>query len=346
MITITPANQAALGLSEPRYQPRGAQHRVRHRQARSPAERQQPRLAALHLLRQLHHRQRRRRHRCSVQRAPTSPTGSTRRRCSSSPPSAANLLNELRVQYATRAQGRVPAGLAGTGPAINVTNVANFGGPIASLTDAGFGFTQDVGQINNSLTYLWRRPRVQGRLRHPARGRHPHQHAVPALHLRHHGRLPGRAQRRRALRLQHLPAVLRRARPGLLVEPLRLLRAGRLAAVATRSRCSTACATTSTTCRRPTPPRRTRPRATSWSTRTTWRRGSAWSGALGERPPHGHARQHRHDVRPGAAGQLRAGAHQRRHQHPRRGHLPADARPARRPSPACCRPVPAPRRTR
>lgn len=64
------------------------------------------------------------------------------------------VLNELRVQYATRAQARAPGADAGTGPAINITNVANFGGPIASLTDAGFGFTQDVAQINDSLTWL------------------------------------------------------------------------------------------------------------------------------------------------------------------------------------------------
>ncbi|MGE0813169.1 MAG: carboxypeptidase regulatory-like domain-containing protein [Vicinamibacterales bacterium] len=64
------------------------------------------------------------------------------------------LLNELRLQYATRAQGRVPGSQAGTGPAINIANVANFGGPVASLTDAGFGFTQDVAQLNNSLTWL------------------------------------------------------------------------------------------------------------------------------------------------------------------------------------------------
>ncbi|MEZ5291225.1 MAG: TonB-dependent receptor [Vicinamibacterales bacterium] len=64
------------------------------------------------------------------------------------------LLNELRLQYATRAQSRAPGSQAGTGPAINIANVANFGGPIASLTDAGFGFTQDVAQLNNSLTWL------------------------------------------------------------------------------------------------------------------------------------------------------------------------------------------------
>jgi hypothetical protein len=64
------------------------------------------------------------------------------------------LLNELRVQYATRAQGRTAGDRAGTGPAVTITNVANFGGAIGALTDAGFGFTQDVGQISNSLTWL------------------------------------------------------------------------------------------------------------------------------------------------------------------------------------------------
>lgn len=66
----------------------------------------------------------------------------------------ANLLNELRVQYATRAQSRVPNALSGTGPAINIPNVANFGGPVASISDAGFGFTQDVLQVNDSITLL------------------------------------------------------------------------------------------------------------------------------------------------------------------------------------------------
>jgi hypothetical protein len=68
----------------------------------------------------------------------------------------ANLLNEVRVQYATRSQARVPAALAGTGPAVNITgpDAANIGGPIASTTDSGFGFTQDVLQVNNNTTWL------------------------------------------------------------------------------------------------------------------------------------------------------------------------------------------------
>ncbi len=66
----------------------------------------------------------------------------------------ATTLNELRVQYATRAQSRTPNTLSGTGPAINISGVANFGGPVASVSDSGFGFTQNVAQVNNSTTVL------------------------------------------------------------------------------------------------------------------------------------------------------------------------------------------------
>ena len=66
----------------------------------------------------------------------------------------AGALNELRVQYATRAQSRTPNALAGTGPAINVTGTANFGGPVAGVADSGFGFTQNVMQVNNNTTLL------------------------------------------------------------------------------------------------------------------------------------------------------------------------------------------------
>ena len=64
-----------------------------------------------------------------------------------------DLLNELRVQYATRAQGRVPAGAGRHRPGRSTSPTSrNFGGPIAGLTDAGFGFTQDVFQVNDSVT--------------------------------------------------------------------------------------------------------------------------------------------------------------------------------------------------
>ena len=43
-------------------------------------------------------------------------------------------LNELRVQYARRVQSRTANELSGTGPAITITGIANFGGPIATAT--------------------------------------------------------------------------------------------------------------------------------------------------------------------------------------------------------------------
>jgi hypothetical protein len=66
----------------------------------------------------------------------------------------ARTLNELRFQYATRAQSRVPGANSPSGPAINIAGVANFGGPIAGAADAGFAFTQNVAQVNNSTTFL------------------------------------------------------------------------------------------------------------------------------------------------------------------------------------------------
>ncbi|MCL4847339.1 MAG: TonB-dependent receptor [Acidobacteria bacterium] len=66
----------------------------------------------------------------------------------------ANKLNELRVQYATRAQSRTPGSQAGTGPAINITGVANFGFPNAGAADAGFSFTQNVFQVVNNFSYI------------------------------------------------------------------------------------------------------------------------------------------------------------------------------------------------
>lgn len=153
VITITPANAAALGLSEPQYMPRGlntefAIGKIDHQI--NDANRASVRyiffdnfinnnvgggIGSVQRATDFFDRQ----HSTAAQLISTiRPT----------------LLNELRVQYATRAQSREPGSQAGSGPAINIANVANFGGPVASLTDAGFGFTQDVAQVNNSLTWL------------------------------------------------------------------------------------------------------------------------------------------------------------------------------------------------
>jgi carboxypeptidase family protein len=65
-----------------------------------------------------------------------------------------NLLNEARVQYATRAQSRLPGTLPGVGPAININGVASFGGPIGGAADSGFGFTEGIFSLTDNFTYL------------------------------------------------------------------------------------------------------------------------------------------------------------------------------------------------
>jgi hypothetical protein len=153
VITITPANQAALGLSEPAYMPRGlntefAIGKVEHQINGSN------RLSFRYIFFDNFINNNIGGGITSVQRG----TDFSDRQHSTAAQLVSTLtptvLNELRVQYATRAQGRAPGSQAGTGPAISITNVANFGGPIAGAADAGFAFTQDVFQVNNSLTYI------------------------------------------------------------------------------------------------------------------------------------------------------------------------------------------------
>jgi len=66
----------------------------------------------------------------------------------------ARVLNELRVQYATRTQSRAPGAQAGTGPGIRINGVANFGGPVQGNADSGFGFTEGIFQILDNLSYI------------------------------------------------------------------------------------------------------------------------------------------------------------------------------------------------
>jgi hypothetical protein len=153
VITITPANQAALGLSEPGYMPAALDTKFgigRIDFQLSPANRLTARyiyfdnfivnnigggLNSVERGTDFSDRQ----HSAALQLVSTLGT---------------NRLNELRVQYATRAQGRVPGGFAGAGPAIAVSGAANFGAPIAGASDAGFAFTQDVFQMIDNFTLL------------------------------------------------------------------------------------------------------------------------------------------------------------------------------------------------
>ena len=63
-------------------------------------------------------------------------------------------LNELRVQFARRHQFRTASPGAGTGPAITVAAVANFGGPIAAVSDAGFDFSQGIWQVLDNFSWI------------------------------------------------------------------------------------------------------------------------------------------------------------------------------------------------
>ena len=153
VITITPANQALLGLTEPAYQPRGLNtefaigkidHQLNSANRLSVRYMFFDNFITANVGGGLLSSQRAndfadRQHSTGAQLISTIGSG---------------MLNELRVQYATRAQSRAPNKVSGTGPAINVTGVAQFGGPIAAVADAGFGFRQNVAQVNNSTTLL------------------------------------------------------------------------------------------------------------------------------------------------------------------------------------------------
>jgi hypothetical protein len=153
VITITPANQQRLGLNEPPYMPRGlntefAIGKVDHQ------FNQNHRLSARYIFFDNFITNNIGGGITSVERG----TDFSDRQHSTGVQLISTLtptvLNELRTQYATRSQGRVPGAFAGSGPAIAITGVANFGGPVGGLSDAGFGFTQDVLQLSNNLTHI------------------------------------------------------------------------------------------------------------------------------------------------------------------------------------------------
>ncbi|HYB97134.1 MAG TPA: TonB-dependent receptor [Vicinamibacterales bacterium] len=153
VITISPANQAALGLSEPAYQPRGlntefAIGKVDHQISSGN------RLSVRYMFFDNFITANVGGGLLSVQRANDFADRQHSTGAQLISTIGGGMLNELRLQYATRAQSRVPNAQSGTGPAINVTGVAQFGGPIAAVSDAGFGFTQNVFQVNNNFTVL------------------------------------------------------------------------------------------------------------------------------------------------------------------------------------------------
>jgi Carboxypeptidase regulatory-like domain/TonB dependent receptor len=153
VITIAPADQAALGLTEPQYQPRGlntefaigkVDHQINQANRLSVRYMYFDNFITANVGGGI----------LSVQRANDFADRQHSTGAQLVSTIGAGLLNEFRFQYATRAQARVPNARSGTGPAINIPNIAQFGGPVAATTDSGFGFSQDVMQFNNNTTWL------------------------------------------------------------------------------------------------------------------------------------------------------------------------------------------------
>src|SRR5437867_1502116 len=63
-------------------------------------------------------------------------------------------LNELRLQFARRHQFRTASESAGTGPAVIVSGVANFGSPLDGTQSLGFDFNQKIWQVVDNFTWL------------------------------------------------------------------------------------------------------------------------------------------------------------------------------------------------
>jgi hypothetical protein len=68
----------------------------------------------------------------------------------------ASKLNELRMQYAHRHQSSIANSDSGTGPAVTVTGIASFGSPTGGTGqgNAGFDFKQNITQIIDNFTYI------------------------------------------------------------------------------------------------------------------------------------------------------------------------------------------------
>ena len=121
------------------------------------------------------------------------------------------VLNELRVQYATRTQSRAPGSQAGTGPGIRINGVANFGGPVQGNADSGFGFTEGIFQVLDNVTYIRGNHAYKFGFNAQAVSDSAHADADPALHVRERRRVSGGAQRSESVRLHLVPAIRRQS---------------------------------------------------------------------------------------------------------------------------------------
>src|SRR5436190_7399809 len=153
VITITPANEARLGLNDPAYMPalentKFAIGKVDHQL--SPSER----LSVRYIFFDNFITNNIGGGITSVQRA----TDFSDRQHSTAGQLVStfgnSLLNEARMQYATRHQSRAPGAEAGPAPALTVSGIASFGGPIGAAADSGFGFTEGIFSLTDNFTYL------------------------------------------------------------------------------------------------------------------------------------------------------------------------------------------------
>ena len=190
----------------------------------------QPAVGALHVLRQLHHRQRRRRHRSRCSAPTTSPTGSTRPAPSSSRPSAPALAQRVpRPVRDPRAGARARTRCRARDRPSTSPDVANFGGPIAAdgrrRLRVHAGRAADEQQLHASCAATTRSRRASTCSSSPT----PAARRRPALHVPDVASLPGGGERREPVRLHVVHAVLRLPDLEYNTEPVRLLRPGRLA---------------------------------------------------------------------------------------------------------------------
>ena len=155
----------ALGLTEPAYMPRGLNTEFAIGKIDHQLSAAQPPVGALHVLRQLHHRERRRRPVVGAARERLHRSPALDRRAVDLDARRDHAERVARAVRDARAERACPNALSGTGPAINITGVANFGGPVAAVADSGFGFTQNVSQVNDSTDAAEGQPRAQVRLR-------------------------------------------------------------------------------------------------------------------------------------------------------------------------------------
>ncbi len=102
-----------------------------------------------------------------------------------------HIVNELRGQVAYRGQQQNRFAASGTGPAITVTGIANFGGPSA----AGFVYRGDHSGNRRQLQLHPRRAFLQVRREHARHPRYPGAGDLRPVQFPDHRRVPGGGQR-------------------------------------------------------------------------------------------------------------------------------------------------------